>query len=203
VTLHGPDGLPLRFTRGDAGTSWVAPRGLAEIPGLDPSDLEVGDEPDRTTITIMARHRATRVVYHREFPFELSRSGGERHTIASIELSLDLATLAAGGPLPNGTWDLLVRVDCCGWRGSRPLPGLAISPDATTGLPTRPYVTQAGNVALVVEGSTAPELTGPPPPPEPIVPPLTGRERWRRARRRLPSGVRRIGRDVLDRLSGR
>ena len=203
VTLHGPDGSPFRFSRTGSGTSWVAPEELTAHEVLRPSDLEVGDEGEGTTITILARHRATRVVHHLEVPFELAGDGVELRTAGSVSLALDPSTFAAGSPLPNGIWDLQVRVDCCGWRGTRPIPGPADLAAGAEALSTRPYVTQAGNLALAVRDSTAPELLGPPRPPEPVPPPLTSADRWRRASRRLPGSVRRIGRDVLDRLPGR
>ena len=201
VTLHGPDGSPFRFATTEAGTSWIAPEELTALDVVRASDLEIGDEATRTTITIIARHRASRVVYHREFPFELAIDGDESRTSGSVSLTLDLATLAGGGPLSNGIWDLMVRVDSCGWRGTRPIPGVEL-PAPTDGLSTRPYVTRAGNLALTVSGSPAPELIGPPAPPKPVTPPLTSGDRWRRVKRRLPPRVRRIGRDVLDRLPG-
>lgn len=201
AAVHGPDGSTLSFERTDAGTAWVAPADMVEPGVLEPADLEVGDEPDRTRLTIMARHRATAVVYHREVPFDLERSGDVIRVAGSARLSLDLATFAAGGPLPNGIWDLSVRIDCCGWRGTRRLPGRAAT-GSTDGLPARPYVTQAGNLALTVSGSPAFELTGPPPPPPPIDPPPTSAAGLRRLVRRLPPVIRRGGRRVLDLLTG-
>ncbi|HEY6609240.1 MAG TPA: glycosyltransferase [Candidatus Limnocylindria bacterium] len=204
LALHGPDRAPLAFERRDGVTKWLAPIEFGD-PAVGPDDLVVDDaELQRTALNVLARHRGTWVTYHSSVPFPLSASGdGVLRAAGSMRLSLDLATMAAGGPLPDGTWDLFVQLECCGWRGSRRIPGLQLQREATHGLPTRPYVTSAGTLALVVEGSAAPKLTGPPEPAAPIKPPLTSADRLRRTARRLPQPVRRMGRALLDLRPGR
>ncbi len=203
VALRGSDGSVLRFERHGDRMIWAAPAELVSPDLFGPDDLDAGDEPRATTLSVMAQHRGSRVVYHREFPFPIDDAASTIRVAGPMRVSLDLATLAAGGPLPNGTWDLFVRVECGGWRGSRRLPGGGPLPESTKELSTRPYVTSSGTLALVIQGSSAPALTGPPPPPAPIDPPLTSADRWRRMRRRLPQGIRRAGRSFLDLLPGR
>ncbi|HEY8170511.1 MAG TPA: glycosyltransferase [Candidatus Limnocylindria bacterium] len=204
LALHGPDGVPLQFERRNGVTSWLPPVEF-EDTAVGPGDLVVDDaELERTALNVLARHRGTWVTFHTSLPFGLKVSAdGLMHAAGSARLAIDLATLAAGGPLPDGTWDLFVQFECCGWRGSRRIPGLEMSTAATQGLPTRPYVTSAGTLALVVEGSAAPRLTGPPEPAAPINPPLTSTDRLRRTARRLPRPVRRVGRAFLDLRPGR
>ncbi len=204
--LGTADGTPLTFEEREGRFLWSPPDPLASDPSLRPEDLDATDELDDAELTVVFRHRTSRVEYSQAFPLPVDRTSGSAQIAATVRVSVDLATVAAGSVLSDGTWDVLVQVEAAGWRSVRRLPAAPLGEILPTWM-VRPYVTQAGDLALAVSGSPGPLLEAPAKvelPHRPAAESVTPRAQpLRRALRRVvPTPARRAVRRLAERLEG-
>lgn len=203
VALVDPNGEPLRFSRQAGGVAWAPPPAFAAAGELDPSDLDATEAlaDGAATATIVVRHRVSGTFFERELPWPLEEDddGGLR-TTGHLAISLDLSTLAAGGPLSRGTWDVFINLACAGFARRPRVPG-GEPPPVDGHVAVSPYVTTAGMLALAVRQSDGPELVAGPPVPE--APPSPPPGPLRRALHTVvPPRARRAARALVRSIRG-
>lgn len=198
--LRDADGVPLRLRRDGEGLSWDPPTAMAEGLALEPDDLVVDAVPGE--LALVARQRGTDLDHDGPGPLPTrEQPDGIIELAGTATLELDPATFAAGRPLPDGTWDLLVQAEFGGFRIHRRLPA-AGRPSAVPGARVRPYATMRGTLAVAVGDARAGQAG-------PIhgrslgtaLRLVAGRARGR-ARQILPRRARRAARAVVARLRG-
>jgi len=205
--LTHPDGTPFTFAVRDGRTFWVPPAPLADDPDLRPEDLDVTDEIGRSTVTVVLRHRTTALEHDQVIKFTDHRTDSGVITMeGSVHATIDLSTIAAGGRLGPGIWDIRVHVASCGWSAQRRLAGIGSKQPLGPGV-TEAYVTESGHLSIRVKGAALPPRPTPsrpamPPLPRPARASITASSAARTMLRRVvPAPARRIARDALHAVS--
>ena len=203
--LHDADGRPLRFVRVGDGVRW-APEPAVGWEGVVPEDaLDATDELAVAGLAVVVRERATRVEY--DVPARVERSfepdgRGGITPVLEARAVIDATTVAAGGELGAGVWDLFAHVHAAGWRSVRRLADVA-EPELRPRL--QMHTTQFGNLSLkLVEPASSSETPGPRRPaarPQPALP-LPAGAFPRAVMRVMPRGMREAAKRVLLRVNG-
>lgn len=183
--LRGPDGAALRLRPDGERLVWEPPAALVDGLAVEPEDLVVNAAVGE--LALVLRQRGTDVDH--DAPVELPTREGSDGTLeaaGAASLVLDPASFAAGRPLADGTWDVLVQAEFGGFRVHRRMPGTPLAPAPPAGRAV-PYVTHRGHLAIEV-GAGAPR-------------PLRSVRRALRlpAIDELPDGVRAVVRRVVPR----
>jgi hypothetical protein len=197
-SLVDPAGDPLRFANRDGQLAWVPPPSMEGAGALESGDLMATSERDPAAATLVLRHRPSQTMFEQAVAWQLQADEGWVLAAGSVDASIDLGTVAAGGPLSRGTWDLFVNLSFAGF-GRRPrVPGGEPAPIEASA-PASAYVTNAGNLAVTVRRSDGAELVVAPPIPE-----SKGGPRPRSLRQAafsiLPGPAKRAARAVLHEL---
>lgn len=203
ATLMYADGTPLTFVARGERLFWQPPEPLAgDQAEDDQAILDATSEVEATTMSLVLHDRESFVEY--DIPAKLQAVTAQTPdgtiTISPRgEIDIELATVAAGFPLPAGVWDLFLEVRSCGWSSVRRLSQVG-GPRERGGRRVEPHTTQFGNLSLKVSdfevGSRPPPLQ--PALPQPALPqpaPPPPRRRGRSAR--IKAVARRLARRVL------
>ncbi len=164
-TIVGPDGAPLLVERDGEGERWRLPDDLvAQLPTM--ASPVVTGFASRLNISCLLRNRSTWVVEPAPTTVVTRPAfdaGGVAPMTATAEVSVDVAGAAlerSADPIA----DLVMRVDCAGWRAeARPAAPSALVLDplarVVDGRQVRPYATKTyANLSL----QRTPVATGPP-----------------------------------------
>lgn len=195
VELLDPLGDALRFVTKDGRQYWAPPASMGFGGELQPGDLDVTDNLSEAVVTIILRHRASATFFEHQAPWRLESGPDDVRSRGRVIVSFDLATVAAGGPLSCGRWDLFVNLACAGFARRRRLPGGHPPPlDAMAAVSA--YVTASGHLAVRVRRSDGPELVIAPPVPD-VGWGITRSTVLNALRSRLPAPARRAVRAVI------
>jgi hypothetical protein len=196
--VRGPDGAPLRLERHDDGDLvWKPPSALIDGLALSSDDLVANVDGSTNELSLVLRLRWADLEYDRPKPIPMRTAESDLAEVAGrTTFDVDPATFAAGGRLPDGTWDVLVQAEFGGFRAHRRVPALPAAP-ALRAPTLRPYATRRGDLAVAVGTAGASSRYA-----RRAVAQLE--EALPRARtvvrRVLPPGMRRVARDWLRRL---
>ncbi len=117
-------GAPLVLVRDGEMVRWVPPAKLIDGLDLQPDDLDCSDLMDSAELDVFVRQRRTALEYDRRVAIPV-QEGPDRTVLLTgmTNVSIDVATVAAGEPLPDGRWDVLAQIEFGGWRASTRIPG--------------------------------------------------------------------------------
>ncbi|HVM23963.1 MAG TPA: glycosyltransferase family 2 protein, partial [Candidatus Limnocylindrales bacterium] len=145
AALTDASGATVSFLRDGDRLTWDPPAGVRDGLQLRDGDLDMTDAVRSARLAVVLRHRGESVEHEVSVPLGHRPEEGPRvHIAGRVNLSLDLSTMAAGEPLPDGIWDLFVNVHVAGWGVMGRLPGMPLTkkdPDRIT----EPFVTDRGN----------------------------------------------------------
>lgn len=154
--LRDGEGRPMRFAHVGDRLRW-APEPPPGWEGAVPEGaLDATDELAVAGMGVVLRERASRVEYDLparvERTFEPDGRGGVTPVLRG-HAEIDTGTVAAGGELGAGIWDLFAHVHAAGWRSVRRLADVA-EPELRQ--PVRMHTTQFGNLSLKLGEAVAP-----------------------------------------------
>jgi len=159
ATLTYADGTPIRLVQRGDRIVWQPPAPLADEPAITEEDLDVTSELGRTKVSLVLRHRDSKVEYDVPAAVQEAARAADDGTLTISPCGLaeiDLATVAVGSELVTGAWDVFVHVRSCGWSSVRRLGRVGGRP--RVGHRTvDPYTTQFGNLSLKVAEFADPE----------------------------------------------
>ncbi|MDQ3691676.1 MAG: glycosyltransferase, partial [Chloroflexota bacterium] len=155
------DGAPIALERRAGRIYWRPPPPLGEDPTILEDDLDVTAEIGRTKVAVVLRNRETLDEFEaRAKPRNQIGAdpgpGDDSELIIStvVDADLDIASVATGGELAPGVWDLFVHVHSCGWSAVSRL--TAVGRDSgSPRIVVEPYVTQFGNLSMKVKDPIA------------------------------------------------
>jgi len=116
-------GAPLVLVRDGEIVRWVPPAQLIEGLDLQPEDLDCSDLMDSAGLDVYVLQRRTALEYDFRVAIPV-QEGPDRSVLLTgmANVSIDVATGAAGEPLPDGRWDVLAQIEFGGWRASTRMP---------------------------------------------------------------------------------
>ncbi len=155
ATLKDARGNPIRFRRRGDRLLWDPPAELRDAGIFTDDDLDATDDLARAGLALVLRQRDTNVEHDRPAAIERIVGDGDRPTIElQARAEIDHATIAAGGELAAGMWDLFANVHACGWRSVRRVADVAAVERLAR--PVHLHTTQFGNLSLRVADPDAP-----------------------------------------------
>jgi glycosyltransferase involved in cell wall biosynthesis len=145
--FRGPDGSRLRLAADEDGRlSWHPPAELLEGLDIAPGDLDVTDEMASTELALVLRQRGTDLEHDVVIPLPVRSVDDGAELAGTACFTVDPATFASGGPLPDGTWDVIVHAEFGGFRAHRRLGAREAA--VAVGGGVEPKVTPTGTLAF-------------------------------------------------------
>jgi len=155
------NGKPIALERRAGRIYWRAPAPLGGDPTILEEDLDVTAEIARTKVAIVLRNRETLVEFEarakprNQIGAEPGLGEDAELTISAVvDADIDVGSVATGGELAPGVWDLFVHVHSCGWSAVSRL--TAVGRDSgSPRIVIEPHVTQFGNLSVKVRDPIA------------------------------------------------
>ncbi len=117
-------GTPLVLAREGEMMRWAPPAELIEGLDLQPDDLDCSDLADSAELDVFVRQQRTALDYGHRVAIPMQEGNGQTVLLTGVaNVPINVATAAAGQPLPDGRWDVLAQIEFGGWRASTRIPG--------------------------------------------------------------------------------
>lgn len=140
-------GNPIRFARNGKRTQWAPPASLE--PAWSEDELDATADLQASVLSVVLQHGDGALQYDAPAVVERVLRDTDDGPVLSLlaRAEIDLRSVAAGGPLPPGRWELFADVESCGWHSRRRLPPVPV-PGST--VPVHLAVGDGGGIGLIV-----------------------------------------------------